>query len=305
MERREDAVSTLRVAAIQMQSKAEARDENVAKACRYIDDVVSEKPDLIVLPEFFNIEYVFQWRDYAHIDRAERADGPAISAVREKAREHGTTICATIFEEEGPGVYYDSAFMIGPDGEIFGKYRKTHPAAVQSLEKIYFRGGTVFPVWEVNGIKVGVIVCYDHCFPETARATAVNGAEVILGPFAAPRFPTWDELMVTRAWENGVYMVPTNKVGLEGDWVFGGRSLVVDPFGGIVARASDDADETIVAELSREQVYAARRRWPMMRDRRPEVYGPVASADEVNRALLVSGAPRDTHVPAREAALAR
>jgi N-carbamoylputrescine amidase len=280
-------VSALRLAVIQMQSKSDARDDNVAKACKYIDDVAEEKPDLVVVPEFFNIEYVFQWRDYAYIDRAEPEDGYTITAMREKAREHSTTICATIFEEEGPGVYFDTAFMIGPDGEIFGKYRKTHPAAVQSLEKIYFRGGTVFPVWEINGLKVGVIICYDHCFPETARCSAINGAELVLGPFAAPRFPTWDELMVTRAWENGVYMAPTNKVGLEGEWIFGGRSLVVDPFGAIVAQASDDADDTLVVEVSRDQVYAARRRWPMLRDRRPEVYAPISSSDELNRGLLV------------------
>jgi predicted amidohydrolase len=285
-------VSTLRLAVIQMQSKADARDENVATACRYIDDVAAEKPDLIVLPEFFNIEYVFQWRDYDYIDRAEREDGVAITAMREKAREHGTTICATIFEEEGPGVYYDTAFMIGPDGEIFGKYRKTHPAAVQSLEKIYFRAGNVFPVWEIKGIKVGVVICYDHCFPETVRSTTVNGAELVLGPFAAPRFPTWDHLMVTRAWENGVYMAPTNKVGLEGDWIFGGRSLLVDPFGEIVAAASDEADDTFVAEVSRERVFAARRRWPMLRDRRPEAYAPLTAPDEVARSLFVGQSGR-------------
>jgi N-carbamoylputrescine amidase len=127
-------MSTLRLAVIQMQSKANARDENVAKACGYIDEVAEEKPDLIVLPEFFNHEYVFQYRDYAYIDCAEPESGHTISAIREKAKEHETTICATIFEEEGPGLYFDTAFFIGPDGETFGKYRKTHPAAVQSLE---------------------------------------------------------------------------------------------------------------------------------------------------------------------------
>jgi predicted amidohydrolase len=280
-------MSSLRLAVIQMQSKVDARDENVAKACRYIDEVAGEKPDLVVLPEFFNIEYVFQWRDYAYIDRAEREDGHTITAMREKAREHGTAICATIFEEEGPGVYYDTAFMIGADGEIFGKYRKTHPAAAASLEKIYFRGGTLFPVWDVKGVKVGVVICYDHAFPETARCAAVNGAELVLGPFAAPCFPAWDSLMVTRAWENGVYMAPTNKVGIEGEWTFGGRSKVVDPYGEVMAQASDDTDDTIVVEVSREQVYAARRRWPMLRDRRPEVYMPISSSDEVNRGLPV------------------
>jgi N-carbamoylputrescine amidase len=296
-------MSTLRLALIQMQSKADARDENVAKACKYIDEVADEKPDLIVLPEFFNHEYVFQFRDYAYIDCAEPESGHTITAIREKAREHRTTICATIFEEQGPGLYFDTAFFIGPDGEIFGKYRKTHPAAVRSLEKIYFRGGTRFPNFPVKGVRVGVIICYDHFFPETARCATVNGAELILGPFAAPAEPKWDALMTTRAWENGVYMAPCNKVGLEGDWVFGGRSLVVDPFGEIIGKASDEADDTIVVEVSREQVYAARRRYPMLRDRRPEVYGPLTSTDEANRGLLARGPAWDTQVAEREEAL--
>jgi predicted amidohydrolase len=296
-------VSSLRLAVIQMQSKSDGRDENVAKACRYIDEVAEEKPDLVVLPEFFNIEYVFQWRDYAYIDRAEPADGYTITAMREKAREHAITICATIFEDEGPGLYFDTSFMIGPDGEIFGKYRKTHPAAVKSLEKIYFRGGTSFPVWEIKAVKVGVIICYDHFFPETARCAAVNGAELVLGPFATLRFPKWDQLMVTRAWENGLYLAPTNKVGLEGEWIFGGRSLIVDPFGEIVQQASDDADDMIVAEVSRERVYAARRRWPMLRDRRPEIYKPISSSDEANRALLIRG-PRPDGVASEHVAVA-
>jgi predicted amidohydrolase len=294
-------MSTLRLALIQMQSRADARDENVAKALGSIDEVAEEKPDLVVLPEFFNHEYVFQYRDYAYIDCAEPEDGYTITAVREKAREHAVTICATIFEEQGPGVYFDTAFMIGPSGEVFGKYRKTHPAAVQSLEKIYFRGGTLFPTWNVKGLRVGVIICYDHVFPETARCATVNGAELILGPFAAPAFPTWDPLMTTRAFENGVYLAPCNKVGLEGDWVFGGRSLVVDPFGEIAARASDEADDTIVVEIDREKVYAARRRWPMLRDRRPEIYGPLTSADEVARGLL-TGRPAAYASPSLEAA---
>jgi N-carbamoylputrescine amidase len=281
-------MSTLRLALIQMQSKAGARDENVAKACGYIDEVASEAPDLIVLPEFFNHEYVFQFRDYAYIDCAEHESGYTIAAIREKAREHRTTICATIFEEQGPGVYFDTSFFIGPDGETIGKYRKTHPAAVQSLEKIYFRGGSRFPVVDVKGFKVGAVICYDHCFPETVRCCAVNGAELVVGPFAAPAFPTWDNLMITRAWENGVYLAPCNKVGLEGEWVFGGRSHIVDPSGEILATASTEHDDTIVAELSRDRVYAARRRWPMLRDRRPEVYGPLTAQDEDARGLLAT-----------------
>src|SRR5262249_25473257 len=172
--------------------------------------------------------------------------------------------------------------------------------AVQSLEKIYFRGGTRFPVFAVNGFRVGVVICYDHCFPETARCAAVHGAGVVVGPFAAPRFPTCDALMITRASEDGQSMAPCNKVGLEGDWVFGGRSLIVDPLGEIVAAASDEADDTIVAELSRERVYAARRRWPMLRDRRPEVYGPLTAPDEIARGLLVTGRTADEAIVGEE-----
>ena len=132
------------------------------------------------------------------------------------------------------GVYFDTAFFIAPDGETVGKYRKTHPAAVQTLETIYLCGGSRFPVAKVRGFAVGVVICCDHCFPEAVRCCAVNGAEM----------------------------------------VFGGRSHIgFDPSGEILATASSESDDTIVAELSRVRVYPARRRWPMLRDRRPEVYG--------------------------------
>lgn len=278
-------MSTLRLALIQMRSEVGARDDNVGKALSYIDQVARESPDLIVVPEFFNTEYFAQYRDYRYIDYAEREDGYTITAMRKKAVEHDVTICATIFEEEGPGMYFDTAFLINGGGEIVGKYRKTHPAAVRSLEKIYFRGGTRFPVWDVKGIRTGVIICYDHFFPETARAAMVNGAELILGPFAAPAEPNWDSLMMVRAWENGVYMAPCNKVGPEGEWTFGGASMVVDPFGEIVARASEEEDDVLIADIDRERVYAARRRYPMQRDRRPEIYRPLTDQIEEARHL--------------------
>lgn len=279
-------MSTLRLALIQMRSEVGARDKNVAKALEYIDEAAQQQPDLVVVPEFFNTEYFAQFRDYAYIDYAEPEDGPTITAIRDKAVELGIHVCATIFEEEGPGLYYDTAFLIGPKGEIVMKYRKTHPAAVRSLEKIYFRGGTTYPVREVRGIKVGVVICYDHFFPEAARCAAVNGAELVLGPFAAPAEPNWDALMRVRAWENGVYMAPCNKVGLEAEWTFGGASMVVDPYGEILARASEEDDDLLVVEVERQRVYEARRRYPILRDRRPEIYGPLVSPDEVARGLL-------------------
>ena len=137
----------MKLSLIQMNSSPD-RDENVERAARYIDEAVArDKPDLVVIPEFFNHVYVFQYRDYKYIDCAERESGVAITRMREKAREHGIHVIATIFEEHSAGVYYDSAMVIDPAGEVIGKYRKVQPAAVACLEKIYFRFGSYFPVF--------------------------------------------------------------------------------------------------------------------------------------------------------------
>jgi predicted amidohydrolase len=281
-------MSSLRLALIQMRSEVDSRDRNVSKALEYIDEAAKEQPDLIVVPEFFNTEYFAQYRDYRYMDYAEPEEGYTITAMRKKAAELGTHICATIFEEEGPGLYYDTAFMIDSSGEVIGKYRKTHPAAVLSLEKIYFRGGVRFPVWEIKGIRVSAIICYDHFFPETARCAAINGAELIVGPFAAPPDTTenWDAMMRIRAFENGVFMAPCNKVGVEGGWTFGGGSLVADPFGKIVKKASTEQDDSVIVDIDRDTIFAARRAYPLLRDRRPEIYGAISSSDEVARQLL-------------------
>jgi predicted amidohydrolase len=285
--RKEEAiVDKLKLALVQMQSRPSDVSGNVERACAYIDDAAGMGASLIVVPEFFNTEYFYQYRDYKYLDYAEPEDGPSITAMRKKAVEHRSAVCATILEEQGPGVYFDTAFLIDEEGSIVGKYRKTHPAAVRSLEKIYFRGGARYPVVRLLGWNVGMIICYDHFFPEAARCAAVNGAELILGPFAAPSEPVWESLMRTRAWENGCYISPCNKVGIEGEWRFGGESMIVSPYGEVLARAGTDGDEIVVTELDRDVVFAARRRYPMLRDRRPEVYQPLCSSDEQARGLV-------------------
>lgn len=270
----------MKLTLIQMNSGPD-RKVNVEQACKYIDHAVSaEKPDLVVIPEFFNTIYFAQYRDYKYIDWAERDDGTSITRMREKARQHQIHLVATIFEEASAGVYYDTAMLIDPEGKIVGKYRKTHPAAVQSLEKIYFRYGSHFPVCRIGDWRVGLNICYDTFFPESARCTAVNGAELILVPFASPGQVLWRDIMRTRAFENGVYFAPCNKVGKEDQWVFGGGSMIVSPRGEVLAEAGDVEDEIITATLEREEVFQARRRYPMMRDRRPDLYHPICTATE-------------------------
>jgi predicted amidohydrolase len=275
----------MNLSVIQMNSSVD-RDANVDKACALVDTAVErDGADLVVLPEFFNNFYFAQYRDYAHIDLAEPDDGPTMERVRERAQSHSIHVLATIFEEEAAGLYYDTAILVGPDGELLGKYRKAQPAAVQSLEKLFFRHGSHFPVFQIGEWRVGAIVCYDTLFPESARCVALNGAELILVPFAAPQQLLWRDIMRTRALENGVYFAPCNKVGTEGvgtpdDWRFGGQSMVVDPLGEVLVELDDEQEGVITTTLERERVFAARRRYPMFRDRRPDLYGPICAATE-------------------------
>ena len=271
---------TIKLSLVQMNSGPD-RDANIAQAAAHIDRAVeSEQPDLVVIPEFFNHPYVFNERDHEHLKRAEPATGPSITAMRAKAAEHRIHLIATLYEEESAGLYYDTAFVIDPQGDIVGKYRKVMPGLYLSLERMYFRFGSRFSVFQVGSWKIGIIICYDTFFPEHARCSAVNGAELIVVPFAAPRVGPWREMMITRAWENAVYFAPCNKVGTESGWAFGGESMVVDPEGEVLACAGNDGDEIVTATLDRRRVFEVRHKKPFFRDRRPDLYGPLCAQTE-------------------------
>jgi N-carbamoylputrescine amidase len=189
-------------------------------------------------------------------------------------------VLSTIFEIARPGLYYDTAMLIDPEGEIVGKYRKVHPAALLSLEKIYFRGGSSFAVFRLGEWTLGISICYDNLFPESCRCLALNGAELILAPYATPIGDPWENFLSTRALENGVYFAACNHVGQEGEWNFSGKSMLIDPFGKIVAQASATEEQILTLDIDRAQVIAARRRFPLFRDRRPDTYGAIASRSE-------------------------
>mgnify|MGYP005860622651 CR=1 FL=1 len=222
-----------------------------------------------------------------------------MTCVRDKARQHGAYIIATIYEEESPGVYYDSAMVIDPQGQIVGKYRKTHPAAFRSLEKIYFRYGSKYPVFQIHDWKVGIVICYDLFFPESARCLVVNGAELIVVPFCEPNvfmtkastnipamagvkadkaawLDTWRVRMRMRAIENVAYLAACNHSGKEDQVVYAGGSCIVDPRGNIVAEAGED-ENIISVELDRELFISARQNTPFLRDRRPDLYWPICT----------------------------
>jgi N-carbamoylputrescine amidase len=270
----------LRLALAQMNSVVADKDANVARAVAVIHDAAEKGADVVVLPEFFNTEYFPQYRDYAYLDYAEALTGPSLSAIAETARERRVWVVATILEREKAGVFYDTAVLFDRDGSPRGKYRKTHPAAVLSLEKIYFRYGSTFPVFEIEGWRAGIMICYDTFFGEVPRTLALRGAELLLVPFAAPKHKIWRELLMLRAFENGCYIGACNKVGLEGAWVFAGESLIAAPTGDIVDIASATEDGTVIADLDHGLVEASRREYPMFRDRRPDLYGALVAPTE-------------------------
>jgi len=270
----------MRIALIQINSRAASRNENVDRACGFIETAAREKPDIVVLPEFFHNEYFPQYRDARYMDYAEAEDGYTQTRMKAEARRHGIHLVSTIFEMARPGFYYDTAMLINPQGEIAGKYRKVHPAALLSLEKIYFRGGSSFPVFRVREWTIGFSICYDNLFPESCRCLALKGAELIIAPYATPVATPWENFLTTRALENGVFLAACNHVGREGEWQMSGKSMVVDPLGEIMAKASEVNEEILVTAFEREQVILARRRFPLFRDRRPDAYGPICIATE-------------------------
>ncbi len=279
------------------------RDSNVARACNFIDRAAREKPDLIVLPEFFNNLYFAQYRDYKYVQWAEKDDGFSITRIKEKAKQHSVYIIATIYEQEQPGICFDTAMVIDRQGQIIGKYRKTHPAGFRALELIYYRYGSKYPVFEIHDWKVGIVICYDLHFPESARCVTLNGAELIIVPFASPvgylspgssSLPSstgpdsidktgwlrrWNAQMTCRAVENIVFLAPCNHMGQEGDAIFCGNSRIVNPKGEIIVDAGEE-EKVITAELDRQLLISARQTTPFLRDRRPHIYKAIVSETE-------------------------
>lgn len=270
----------MRITLIQMNSRTAARDENVEHACALVEQASREKSDLVVLPEFFNNEYFPQYRDLRYMEYAEGDDGYTQTQMKEAARRHGLWIVSTIFEMARPGLYYDTAMLISPEGRIAGKYRKVHPAALLSVEKIYFRGGSSFPVFRLGEWTLGFSTCYDNLFPESCRCLALNGAELIIAPYATPIDDPWENFLTTRALENGVFLAACNHVGQEGEWRMSGKSMIIDPCGKIMAQASGTEEQIISAEIAREAVVRARQRFPLFRDRRPDAYGAITRNTE-------------------------
>ncbi len=275
------------VAALQMGPCSEDREANVARGIALIKEAARQGARVVVLPEMFNTIFfaVEVMEDFDHF--FETVPGPTSDQLGAVAREYGITVIAGISEKSVAGRYYNSVVVIGSDGEISGTYRKTHlpliisPPERVTYERSYFSPGDLgLPVFEVDGLKIGVLICYDRHFPEAFRTLADRGADFIVVPTGARtwcaswRSGIWECLLRTRAYENGVFIVAANRAGVERGTAYLGDSMVVSPTGGtILARAEQDSlDAVVLAECDLDELTSFRATVPFRRDLRPEIY---------------------------------
>ncbi|GAC1477393.1 MAG: nitrilase-related carbon-nitrogen hydrolase [Gemmatimonadaceae bacterium] len=258
------------------------REANLAKHLPLIDRAGDEGVQILCMQEIFTGPYFCAEQNPRWFEAVEHIpDGPTTRLMQGRARQHKMVIVVPLYEEDAPGVYYNTAAVIDADGTYLGKYRKSHIPQVAPgfWEKYYFRPGNLgYPVFQTRYAKVGVYICYDRHFPEGARALGLNGAEIVLNPSATVAGLSeylWKLEQPAHAVANAYFIGAINRVGTEAPWNIGefyGQSYFCDPRGRMLATGSRDKDELIVADLDLDMIREVRNVWPFYRDRRPETY---------------------------------
>jgi len=280
----------VRVGIVQM-ACSEDPAQNLDKAIAGICDAAEKGAQVVCLQELFRSRYFCQSEDPGLFDLAESIPGPSTDALGGVARKHEVTIVASVFERRAPGLYHNTAAIIGRDGRLLGIYRKMHiPDDPLYFEKYYFApGDTGFVSFQAPQAKIGALVCWDQWYPEAARLTALKGAELLFYPtaigwhhrekeeFGPAQHDAWETSQRAHAISNGVFVVVVNRVGVESGLEFWGGSFVADPFGRVLARASSSKEETLVVPCDLGLIEETRRHWPFLRDRRIDFYGGITS----------------------------
>ncbi len=285
---------TFTLGLVQMAMAADA-ESNLAKAEAMIADAAKQGAEIVCLPEIFTGYYFCQSEDHKYFDDAEPIPGPSTARLEAAAKQHNVAIVGSLFEKRMPGVYHNTATVHDAGGKFLGIYRKMHiPDDPLYLEKFYFTPGDLgWKVFDTKPAKVGTLVCWDQWYPEAARLTALQGAEVLVYPTAIGWHPqekaeygeaqhsAWETSMRGHAIANGIYVAAINRVGHEkliGDGIeFWGQSFVCDPFGRILQRGSTSKEEVIVVKCDRKLMEDTRRHWPFFRDRRIDHYSGITS----------------------------
>ena len=254
------------------------RDENIKKAEIFIKEAKSKNADLIVFPEMsFDIFFPKFRADRKYFDIAEPIPGPMVENFKEIAGNIGISVVFNMFEEVKHGEYYDCSPVIDKKGEYLGKSRMMHIAELPNYnEKYYYwEGDSDYPVFDMGGFRIGIAICYDRHFPEHMRILTLKGADLILVPTATSLTELkniWETEMQAASVGNQVYIAVSNRVGREEDLRFFGKSFVTNPFGDVIAMASEDKEEVLIFDLDIDLIKEARQILPFLRDRRPETY---------------------------------
>ena len=267
---------------------------NLEKAIERTIEAAKAGAQIICLQELFRSHYFCQVEDHKYFALAEEIPGPSTGAFCKVAREHGVVIVASLFERRAAGLYHNTAAIIDADGSYLGKYRKMHiPDDPLFYEKFYFTPGDLgFRAWQTRFGKIGVCVCWDQWYPEAARLTALQGAQILFYPtaigwhpaekneFGARQHSSWETIQRGHAIANGCYVAAVNRIGHEAPdcgpgLEFWGQSFVADPAGQIMKKASADQEENLIVEVDLDAVESQRTHWPFLRDRRIDAYEPI------------------------------
>jgi len=259
------------------------REANTARHVALIEQAGKEGVQLLCMQEIFTGPYFCAEQSTRWYEATEKIpDGPTTKLMQQLAKKHRMVIVVPLYEEEGTGVYYNTAAVIDADGTYLGKYRKNHipHTAPGFWEKFYFRPGNLgYPVFKTKYADVGVYICYDRHFPEGARELGLNGAEIVFNPSATVAGLSeylWKLEQPAHAVANAYFVGAINRVGREAPWNIGefyGQSYFCDPRGQFVAQGSRDKSELVTAELDLDKIREVRNVWQFFRDRRPETYG--------------------------------
>ncbi len=252
------------------------KDKNLLTATGLIEIAASEGAKIIARPQLFNTAWFPAAIDKANLSLAESEDGPAVTSLRETALKTRSVLVAPIFEKAGKS-FFNTAFVIGPKGEIIGKYRKVHvPQIPLWEERSYFEPGDLgFPVFKTPFAVIGVQLCWDVFFPEGFRVLALNGAEVIFAPTASAfrhSHKKWERAIAAAAHANGVFISRVNRVGKDTGLEFYGRSFSVGPDGEFLHEPSGASVGVVLSEMDLAEIQSTRREWVFLKDRRPELY---------------------------------
>ncbi|MFA4923441.1 MAG: carbon-nitrogen hydrolase [Ignavibacteriaceae bacterium] len=270
-------------------------NHNLKKAVEWVKKAAKRGAEVICLPELYRSQYFCQKEDTALFDLAETIPGISTNAFQKAAKENKVSIIVPVFEKRANGLYHNTAVIIDANGAILGTYRKMHiPDDPAFYEKYYFTPGDLgFKAFQTKSGKIGTLICWDQWFPEGARLTALQGATTLFYPTAIGWHPyekeqfgkaqrdAWITIQRSHAIANGVYVASANRVGFEktvetqAGLEFWGSSFICDPQGVMLAEASTDKEEILLAEIDIAHLEDVRRNWSFLRDRRIDAYGDI------------------------------